>query len=230
MSKDPLDELFGVDDEAEGAPTPVSARNRLQQEQSERVRATQQAPTQKIRAQKNEARTKKMGPWLLVGAVVVIAIIVSIVTVNMSRGSEPARVAESPRPSTAEPSSSPEPSTTEAPVAPEPSEEPTDGPPEVEVGETLTLNIAPWGVTSELSSRFGTTNFNIPDGTNLVLTSDLLSQFPDSCSDLRDGWGATKNGNSYEVLKPSGTCAESPGFYDEIWGLIAAWVATIKPV
>lgn len=231
MSRDPLEELFGPLSDDSNATAPIPARKQLAHEQAERVR-TAQLPATKQRGQKPDSdRGAKMKPWVIVGIVAVVAIIASIVVVNIARGTGETE-AEKPA----------APTTTQTPTTPSPTPAPDDeddgkkdekkddGVPKVEVGPTNTMQIGPWNATSEISQRFGSVSFNIPDGSNLVLSSDLLSQFPDSCADDRDGWGATKNGNDYEVLKPANRCTEAPELYDEVWGLVDAWVDTIKPM
>ena len=223
VSKDPFEELFGPAGED---PQPVPARDRLAYEQAERVHtaqlATKPVPTN---------RGAKARPWIIVGAVAVVALIGSIVVVNLARGGADTTAAPTPttsqEPTTSAPSTptTPPPSETEEPT-PDPDEVPT-----VEVGATNNMPIGPWNATSELSQKLGSTTFAIPDGSNLVLSSALLDSFPDQCADMRSAWGATLVAEgSYEIRKPATRCAEAPELYDEVWGLVAAWVKTIKPV
>ena len=224
MSKDPFEELFGP---AEEEPQPVPARERLAYEQAERVRTAQLAtkPLQTNRGSRGK-------PWIIVGLVAVLAIVGSIVVVNMARGGDDttatpsATAATTTEPTTASP-------TTPATTEPEETEDPTpdaDKVPSVEVGDVNELPIGPWNAMSYHSKKLGSTTFAIPDNVNLTLTSDLLNSFPEECADMRQAWGATllENG-SYEVRKPATQCTAAPELYDEVWGLVAAWVETIKP-
>ena len=222
MTRDPFEELFGPAGEE---PRPVPARDRLAYEQAERVRTaqleTKPEPTNRI---------AKFRPWIIVGVVAVLALVGSIVMVNLARGGGDTTV--TPAPTTTQPTTESSPST---PATTEPTE--TDDPtpdadevPAVEVGPTNNMPIGPWNATSELSQKLGSTSFSIPDGSNLVLSSALLDSFPNECADMRTAWGATllENG-TYEVRKPATRCAAAPELYDEVWGLVAAWVTTIKP-
>lgn len=227
MSRDPLEELFGPleiePEESATAPQPMPARTRLAQEQAERVRTAQLPARDADRASKRRAAVV---PWIVVGAVAVVALVISIVLVGNARAGDDAA---DPAPAAPTTTQEPAPADTEEP-APEETEEPEDdGPPDVQVGDTMTMNIEAWGATSELSQRFGSTSYAIPDNVNLVLTSDLLNSFPDACADMRQGWGAIREDDgSYAVLKPDATCDAAPELYDEVWGLVAAWVDTIS--
>lgn len=222
MTRDPFEELFGPAGEE---PRPVPARDRLAYEQAERVR-TAQLETKP----ESTNRIAKFRPWIIVGVVAVLALVGSIVMVNLARGG--GDTTATPAPTTTQPTTENSPST---PATTEPTE--TDDPtpdadevPAVEVGPTNNMPIGPWNATSELSQKLGSTSFSIPDGSNLVLSSALLDSFPNECADMRTAWGATllENG-TYEVRKPATRCAAAPELYDEVWGLVAAWVTTIKP-
>lgn len=234
MNRDPFEELFGASnrDAHESASAPVPARERLAYEQAERVR-TSQLPASKRTSPTDPDdgsgdRAARAKPWIVVGIVAVLAIIASIVILNLARGPQ-----ETPQPTT-EPTTTQTPQTS-SPATPDDQDDDDDsdadqpsGPPAVDVGPTYDMAIGPWNATSQISQRFGAVNFNIPDGVNLVLTSDLLSSFPDSCAAMRQGWGATKTATGYEVLKPATRCTAAPELYDEVWGLTDAWVQTIR--
>ncbi|WP_336651947.1 MULTISPECIES: hypothetical protein [unclassified Leucobacter] len=235
MNRDPFEELFGAsskNDAHESAPAPVPARERLAYEQAERVR-TSQLPASKRTSPADPGdgsgdRAARAKPWIVVGIVAVLALIASIMILNLARGTQ-----ETPQPTTdATPTQTPK---TTSPAKPKTTNDDDDtptsqpsGPPTVDVGPTYDMAIGPWNATSQISQRFGPVNFNIPDGVNLVLTSDLLSSFPDSCAAMREGWGATKTDAGYVVRKPATRCAAAPELYDEVWGLTDAWVRTIR--
>lgn len=231
MTKDPFEELFGP---REDQPQPVPARERLAQEQAERVR-TAQLPMERGsgRGPGGPARSErgvKALPWIIVGIVAVLAIVASIFIVNMARGG-----AEEPAPeATTNTSQSPKPTSTPQTTEDSDEEEPEEDPnrvPAVEVGPTGEMQIVPWNATSQFPQKLGSTTFAIPDNVNLILSSDLLNSFPDSCAAMRQQWGAKRLDNgSFELLRPAERCAAAPELYDEIWGLLDAWVKTIKPV
>ena len=218
------------------ATTPMPARQRLAHEQAERVH-TAQFPSSKRGGAERSGKTPTKLPWIIVGAVAIVAIIASIVVVNAVRGNDTPPVAGSETNTTAPTTEQPETTPgTETPVAPptekpEPETKPTDEAPKVEVGPTITLGIEAWGATSELSGRMGPTSYNIPDSVNLQLSSELLDSFPASCEAMRTEWGATRLDNgTFQVRKPAESCAEAPELYDTVWGLVAAWVDSIKPL
>lgn len=247
MSRDPLEELFGISDEGDRQqpateqmapvqPAPVPARNRLVQEQAERVR-TSQLPAGKsgpaTRATSvDPSRAAQAKPWIVVGVIAVLAIVASIVVLNIARGGQETapEATQGPQPTTTEPSPSPtmgDDAQTDGDAEEEDEQPAADAPPQVDVGPTNTMRIDAWGVTSELSQRFGSTSYAIPDNVNLVLTSDLLASFPDSCAAMRQGWGATRQEDgTFTVLRPAEPCAEAPELYGEVWGLVDAWVKT----
>lgn len=174
---------------------------------------------------------KKMLPWIIVGAGAAIALVASIFIVNaLGGGTEPTPTAaptatETPTTGST-PSASPSPSTD-----PEPSETADDQPPQVEVGPTMVLDVPFWGITADLSTRFGQTSYVIDADSRLVLNSALISSLPESCAAMRSEWGISRVGDAtFEVLKPAQRCAEAPELYDEIWGLSAAMVESIRPL
>lgn len=171
-------------------------------------------------------------PWIVVGAGAVVALIAAVLIVFAVRGDG------------GEPSPTAAPTTTEEPSTPAPTEEepkpsPTetdapdsDQPPTVDVGRTGTMDIPAWGVTSQISAKFGWPSYTIDAGGNLVLDGGtLLPEFPESCAAMRTGFGITKKADgSYVVLRPAERCADAPELFDEVWGLTAAIIPTIKPL
>ncbi|MFT4231608.1 MAG: hypothetical protein QM606_02365 [Leucobacter sp.] len=234
MSKDPLEELFGPIAED---PQPVPARRRLQQEQAERIR-TAQLPAERPAPKPQRPRKPRDGdgpgaaakPWIVVGIIAVLAIVASIIVVNIARGAQDDAGSDAASQQTEQSSQTTEPTT---PAASEETQTPDEGSdagseevPEVEVGETLPpLDISQWDVSAVLSAKFGLTSYTLENGnTELWLDSPLIQQFP--C----DGhWGAVKtDAGKYEVLKPAERCAAAPELYDELWGLTDAFVKSIE--
>lgn len=237
MSKDPFEELFGPADSAEPPtePQPVPARQRLSYEQAERVR-TAQLSTEPRTARTQSGEAPRALPWIVVGVVAVVAIVVCIVLVNVVRGGE---ASETPKPSSS-PSSTP--SATPTPSAADDDDstdaqadadgDDADDPnavPDVEVGPTSQLQITQWNATSDLSQKFGRTQYYI-EGENLqLLESPLIASLPESCAAMRTQWGATRGADgTFTLMKPAEKCAAAPEVYDEIWGLTDAFVKTIK--
>ncbi|WP_241156171.1 hypothetical protein [Leucobacter chromiireducens] len=232
MNKDPLEELFGPADET---PEPVPARERLAYEQAERVR-TAQLPAERgasrpAGAAPHRDRAAQAKPWIIVGIVAVLAIVASIVVVNIARGQG------EPEPSTPKPTATqtegtqqpdPEPTTPET-EQPETEEPDADKVPSVDVGPTTSFPIGPWNASSEWPQRLGAASFVIPDATHLKLSGDLFNSFPESCAAMRTEWGATKQPDgTFAVAKPASRCEAAPDLYDQVWGLLDAWVKTIK--
>lgn len=238
MSKDPLEELFGPISEET---TPIPARQRLQQEQAERVRAKQTAtkPLDQavgvgaLAAEKPERPQSNAKPWVIIGIIAIVAIVASIVIVSLVRGQDADEAANDGPSQTTQTDDSATDDTggstdDEAEDEPEDEDEDEDSGfdvPKVTVGPTNTLKIGPWNATSQLSEKFGMTSFSIPDNVHMKLDSPLIAQLPSSC---QGDWGVTKTDDGYEVLKPD-SCSEAPEVYDEIWGLLDAYVKTIKP-
>lgn len=173
-------------------------------------------------------RSPHLVPWIAVGIIAVLAIVASIVVVNLSRlgSADEAGSAPPPPPAAA---SAPPPRTS----APKPSATPpADTPPAADMGaDPMPLSIEAWGVRADLSRKFGSTSYTIPDGTNLVFSSGLIDALPESCAAMRTGFGITRLPDGrYEVLRPDARCAAAPELYDEIWGQLAATVKTIRPL
>ena len=166
-------------------------------------------------------------PWIIVAIVAVVAIAAALFIVGALRGGEDPAPAPAP---TTSPTTSPSTPTT----SPSPDVSPTptgDRPPEVEVGSTMLLNVPQWGISADLSSRFGQANYVIDANDRLVLTSSLTNSLPESCAAMRQEWGIQRvDGTRYEVLKPAQRCSAAPELYDELWGLTAAMVESIRPL
>lgn len=224
MSKDPFEELFGpAADEPMPQTRPMPARQRLAQEQEVRVRASQPAAAGPARAE----RSGSAKPWIVVGIIAVLAIVASIAVVTIARGGGQDPDSSATAPATSEPA----PETTQPDTTPDPEETPSEEPeedqvPKVDVGpRPEKLDIDQWGVTSQLSSKFGVTQYRIENNNSeLWLDSALIRQLP-----CEGKWGAVRTeAGEFEVLKPAERCAAAPELYDELWGLTDAWVKTIK--
>lgn len=188
---------------------------------------------EKISVTGGERRTSRFVPWIIVGAGAVIALVVAILIVGSlsGGGSEPAPTAA---PTTESQQTQPStPGESDDPDDPGESTQPTRTPPtavpEVEVGPTMNMPVAQWGIQVDLSQRLGlTVSYSIPDGVNLVLASSLIDSLPASCS---KEWGMTRvDDSTFEVYKPAERCEAAPALYDELWGLMDAMAKSARPL
>lgn len=248
MSKDPFEELFGPASSDAEPSQPVPARDRLAYEQAERVKTSPLPTKQKTDASRlvepepeakkpwaSSDRAAQARPWIIVGLVTVVALIASIVVMNLARAGDEAAPSEtaaeqSPAPTT----TSKAPTTTQNRDEKKPEkDEKTDSankPPAVDVGPTGDMNVPLWGITAQISGKFGWPQYEIRGEQLVLLGSPLIDQLPDSCAAMREQWGIERTAaGGYEVLKPAQRCAAAPELYDEIWGLTAAMVDTIQP-
>ncbi|MBC9928196.1 MULTISPECIES: hypothetical protein [unclassified Leucobacter] len=173
-------------------------------------------------------RNPALIPWIVVGLASVLAILVSILVMNLSRGG--ADVSADPIQTTEPAVTSPKPTT--SPTT-KPTAEPTpssDRAPSVDVGTTSSMRIDQWNAVTDVSGRFGALNY-VFDGETMQITSALTDSFPASCgAAMKTGWGIERvAGTSYKVVKPAGQCADSPELYDQVWGLMQAMADAIKP-
>ena len=180
--------------------------------------------TQEFEPYEPRKRSPYLIPWLIVAGIVIAAAVVAVVVVN-SMGGEPDA---QPAPTTSTPAvptpADPAPTPTADPT---PTPEPDDGVPDVDVGETFTMPIEAWGTQAEVSYKFGTVNYTIPDD-NLILSSPLINSLPEECASMRNQWGVTRIDGGFEVLKPAERCEAAPEVYDELWGLTAAMVDSMQ--
>lgn len=197
---------------------------------SEPLPAADTGEYEKISVVGSERSHSRFVPWIIVGAGAVLAIVASLVIVFAVRGGEdpqPPPVTEPTAESPAEPTTEEPIEPTAEPVDPEPA---PDEPPTVEVGNTGDFNIESWGVQGEISAKFGWPSYTISGDVLTFEGGTLLPQFPESCAAMRTGFGIKKAADgTFEVHRPAETCAEAPDFYNEVWGLTAAIIPTLKP-
>ncbi len=185
---------------------------------------------EKIAVTGGDPRSRRFLPWVIVGGGAVVALVASIFIVNAVRGGVEPEPTAAPVPTTTQSPTTAPTTTTPEPTTPTPTTPDSDTPPRVEVGSTMTLDIPWWGVTADLSTKFGQTSYNIDANGRLVLSSSLVDSLPASCRGADQGWGITKvDDTTFEVLRPAERCAEAPELYDELWGLTAAMVDSIRP-
>ena len=170
---------------------------------------------------KQRTRNPHLIPWIVVGLVVLVALVASTLAVQALRGSD-----------------APEPPSATAPVEPQPEPEPEPGPveiepvtpevPQVEVGDTYEVNITQWNRTIDLSLKLRGVWYLI-EGENVILTAPLIEQLPESCAEMRTGFGFTQDGEEgLQVVKPDAVCTEDEQLYNEIWGLVDAAAQTSR--
>lgn len=189
---------------------------------------------EKISVTGGERRTSRFVPWIIVAVGAIVAVVVAIFIVTSLSGGGNPEPAPTAAPTTESPTSS-QPSTPsdsgddgEQGGSTQPTRAPATTAPQVEVGPTMNLPVADWGVQADLSERLGlSVNYRL-DGQNLVLSSSLIDSLPASCS---KEWGMTRTAaGDFEVLKPVERCAAAPAVYDELWGLMDAMVKSVRPL
>jgi hypothetical protein len=100
------------------------------------------------------------------------------------------------------------------------------------------MDIQSWGITVDVSGKFGSTSYQIT-GNTLLINNAIIQSFPESCAALRTGWGITKAsppavngvvvaGSAYNIAKPEGECPANPTLFNEVWGLTQAMVNSAK--
>lgn len=204
--------------------------------------ATKPIPAQSAKAKSstgggNGGGKQKLIAWLVVAVVALVAVAVSLALVlPIMNGSNNATPTPSPT-ETTEPAPSPSPTETADPT-PTPSPSPTNGAPDIDPGPTSPMDIENWGITVDVSTKFGRTAYEIT-GNTLLIDNSIIQSFPESCAALRTGWGITKaspparNGvvvgdSAYNIAKPAGNCPANPTLYNEVWGLTQAMVDSAK--
>lgn len=185
---------------------------------------------EKISVTGSAPRGRRALPWIIVGGGAVIAIIASILVINGVRGSSEPEPSPSP-PVTTEPTT-PSPEPEPEPTTPEPEPEP-EGPPEVDPGDTYSLEISQWGITVERSNAFGgSTPYELQDGnTRAMFELPLAQSLPESCAAARTGWGLLRSDDGkLEVIRPEPRCADADAaaVYDKIWGLMYHMAKTAR--
>ncbi len=175
----------------------------------------------------------KFLPWIIVGAGAAIALVASVVIINLAGGGATPEPTAAPAPTettTTQSATTPTEATQTPTTTPKPVQPTSDQPPQVDVGQTMALDVPFWNITADLSTRFGQTSYVIDGENRLVLTSALINSLPESCAAMRSEWGILRTGETtFEVLKPAQRCADAPEVFDELWGLTAAMVKSIRP-
>lgn len=176
-------------------------------------------------------------PWIIVGAVAVVALVVALVFVNsLTNDSE-----EAPKPTetTSEPTTTAP--TSEAPTeepAPEPEEPTTAEPPKVDVGETYPMDISYADISIVAPAKLNPNAWYVAgtDNDQVMFHSTLMGTFPESCADMRSvegksPWGIQREADgTWSVIRPTTSCAAAPELYDEVWGLLQSIADSATPL
>ncbi|WP_166987081.1 hypothetical protein [Canibacter zhoujuaniae] len=176
-----------------------------------------------------EAR-KKFLPWIIVAVIAVLALLASFFVVNAvnNSGGNSSETTQSDTAKSESDEESSEKNSTAKPAVPKVQEVPVAATPQADPGQTFELDIAQLGRTVDISSKFGrSVRYEIPDGTQVILRSDLIESLPATCAEMRAQFGFKVAANgSFEVMKPDTVCSAAPEVYNEIWGLLEAAVKT----
>lgn len=172
---------------------------------------------------KQHKRSPHALPWIVVGIVVIIALIVSTLLVRNLRSNTDD---EATKPDNSSSNSQPSPDDSE-----DDEEEPAEPEvPDVEVGQTFPLRITQWGTQVQISQKFGGVWYELSgDPVAAHLSAPIIDQLPEECAEMRTQFGFTQNSDgALGVMKPDAKCDADPQLYNEIWGLLDAAAATAE--
>lgn len=189
-------------------------------------------------------RSPHLIPWLVTGIIAILALLLSVVVLNISRD-DGKNDAEEPPAGVEEPAEPDEETPDEAPdteVEPEPEPEVDPARPDdaidtshVDPGETYFLKVEwdGWHVSTEVSNKFSPWEYRLEGEGNkyLILDSELIDSLPASCEHMVDSWGLehADDGN-YKAMSPQEMCAANTSLYTEILGLVRHMEKTVKPL
>lgn len=182
-------------------------------------------------------RSPHLIPWLVAGMVAVIALLASVIVLNVARGANDEAKPE-PTPTSQEPTT---PETSEPETEPEDTPEPAENPDDeidtshVVVGSVWTLDVAyeGWNIQTDVPNKFVEWTYTLQgdDQQYLVLDSALINSLPESCKEMRNKWGLERvAAGKFEAYSPQTMCEENPALYTEILGLTRAMAETVRPI
>lgn len=191
-------------------------------------------PTRPVPAAKK--RSTPALPWIIVGAVAVLALGGAFLVVKAISGDDakPEATTEAPAPTTSAPSG-------EESEAPEPTPEEPEEPkaPTADVGPNpISMDISYAGISVESSQKLTNPLWFYQAGPpeRVMFESGLMNSFPDACAAMRSPvgqspWGIEKGEDgTWTVVRPAGTCSADSKLYDEVWGLMQAVADSAKPL
>lgn len=191
-------------------------------------------------------RSPHLIPWIVTGALAVIAILVSLIVMNLAGAqggddnTDKPEVTEPVKPEPVKPDPQPKPD-----PKPEEPEEPEVDPnrpddaidtADVSVGTTFSLDVEHegWHMNTEVPNKFGMEwRYKLEDGNRyLVLQySSLIDSLPESCSAQRGQWGLERmEDGSFKAYSPQQMCTENEALYTELLGLVRHMEETAKPL
>jgi cytoskeletal protein RodZ len=186
---------------------------------------------------KQRKRSPHLVPWIVVGLIIVIALVVSTLVVKGLRAddSDTAGNNDKSQSSTQKVPSDKNSDTSGDDKSDDDSkkeDEKKNQVPEVTVGQTTQLNITQWSIQVDVSQKLGAVWYSLEgDPPSAFLTSSLIDQLPEQCAQMRSQFGFIKHSDgSLDVMKPDKTCQADPQLYNEIWGLLDAAANTARPM
>ncbi|MBT1018154.1 hypothetical protein KJY77_03250 [Canibacter sp. lx-72] len=163
---------------------------------------------------KNDQAKYAILPWITVGVVTIIAIALSTILIKIGEAGH-----------TREQETAAQQKESAQENVPPTVHVPKLKTPQVNPGSTYAFSITQWGVTVDLSAKFGSARYELKDGV-AILSSDLINSLPQECAPLREQFGFKREGSKLTALKPAAQCEVALEVYNEIWGLLEAAVTT----
>ncbi|HUH53817.1 MAG TPA: hypothetical protein VLZ31_07260 [Microbacteriaceae bacterium] len=187
------------------------------------------------------ARSPHLIPWLVTGLIAIVALLIAVVVLNVSRGALNAEPEPAP-PAVEEPSEAEPPASETPETSPEPESDPEppvgDNPDDaidtshVVAGETYFLEVEwGWNISTEVPNKLIPWTYTIPDGVHLQLDSELINSLPASCEAQKNSWGLEKTEDGkIKAWSPQQMCEENQSLYTELLGLVRHMEETVKPL
>lgn len=190
-------------------------------------------------------RSPHLIPWIVTGAIAVIAILVSLIVMNIAKDDSGPNAEPTPPPVETpgeEPEDTPDPQPEPEPEPEEPAEPEVDpnrpddaiDTSSVTIGSTFLLDVGhDWNITTEVPNKFGLEWRYILEDANRLLVlqySDLINSLPDSCAAQRNQWGLEKmEDGEIRAYSPQNVCEENESLYTELLGLVRHMAETAQP-
>lgn len=183
----------------------------------------------KRNSQHNTSAAAVFLPWIVVGVIVIIALVVAAMFVNYTTVEQATSQPDTQKAATAPASRADSKESKTAPAKPGlPKQPPVSKVPKAEVGNTYEYSINQWGKKLQMSHKLAASPYVLVDSHTAIIDNELIRSLPDSCSQMRTGFGFKLEGDKVTVVRPEAKCPSAPALYDEIWGLLAAAAATAR--